>query len=84
MIKKPFMKKFSHSLWQTQSKALNQVMKKMIKPEVISNTPMESLEEACAYFKQVLQEHLDKKRDITLFAIAVVGGRLKVVEGLPK
>ena len=54
------MKKFSHSLWQTQSKALNQVMKKMIKPEVISNTPMESLEEACAYFKQVLQEHLDK------------------------
>ena len=24
------------------------------------------------------------KRDITLFAIAVVGGRLKVVEGLPK
>ena len=35
-------------------------MKKMIKPEVISNTPMESLEEACAYFKQVLQEHLDK------------------------
>ena len=56
----------------------------MIRPEVISSTPMESLEEACAYFKQVLQEHLDKKRDITLFAIAVVGGRLKVVEGLPK
>lgn len=56
----------------------------MIKPEVISNTTMESLEEACTYFKQVLQEHLDKKRDITLFAIAVVGGRLKVVEGLPK
>lgn len=55
----------------------------MIKPQVISNTPMESLEEACDYFKQVLQEHL-KKRDITLFAIAVVGGRLKVVEGLPK
>jgi hypothetical protein len=56
----------------------------MIKPEVISSTPMDTLEEACAYFKQVLQEHLDKKRDITLFAIAVVGGRLKVVEGLPK
>ena len=34
--------------------------------------------------KKVLQEHLDNKRDITLFAIAVVGGRLKVVEGLPK
>ena len=56
----------------------------MIKPEVISSTPMETLEEACTYFKQVLQEHLDKKRDITLFAIAVVGGRLKVVEGLPQ
>jgi hypothetical protein len=56
----------------------------MIKSEVISNTPMESLEEASSYFKQVLQEHLDIKRDITLFAIAVVGGRLKVVEGLPK
>ncbi|WPO69131.1 hypothetical protein SDC64_16905 (plasmid) [Acinetobacter haemolyticus] len=59
-------------------------MKKMIKPEVISNTPMESLEEAAAYFKKVLQEHLDNKRDVTLFAVAVVGGRLKVVEGLPK
>ncbi|EHU3103704.1 hypothetical protein AYA90_RS19200 [Acinetobacter baumannii] len=59
-------------------------MKKMIKPEVVSNTPMESLEEAAAYFKQVLQEHLDNKRDVTLFAVAVVGGRLKVVEGLPK
>ncbi|HGW3560916.1 TPA: hypothetical protein ACNIBZ_003790 [Acinetobacter baumannii] len=56
----------------------------MIKPEVISNTPMESLEEAAAYFKKVLQEHLDNKRDVTLFAVAVVGGRLKVVEGLPK
>ncbi|WP_171457396.1 hypothetical protein [Acinetobacter baumannii] len=56
----------------------------MIKPEVVSNTPMESLEEAAAYFKQVLQEHLDNKRDVTLFAVAVVGGRLKVVEGLPK
>ena len=56
----------------------------MINPEIISSTPMDTLEEACAYFKQVLQEHLDKKRDITLFAIAVVGGRLKVVEGLPK
>ena len=44
---------------------------------------MDSLEEASAYFKKVLQEHLDNKRDITLFAIAV-GGRLKVVEGLPK
>ena len=52
--------------------------------QVLSNTPMESLEEATAYFKQVLQEHLDNKRDITLFAIAVVGGRLKVVEGLPQ
>jgi hypothetical protein len=59
-------------------------MKKMIKPKVVSNTPMESLEEAAAYFKQVLQEHLDNKRDVTLFAVAVVGGRLKVVEGLPK
>lgn len=56
----------------------------MTKPEIISNTPMGSLEEACTYFKKVLQEHLDKKRDITLLAIAVVGGRLKVVEGLPK
>ena len=52
--------------------------------QVVSNTPMDSLEEACSYFRQVLQEHLDKKRDVTLFAIAVVGGRLKVVEGLPK
>ena len=49
-----------------------------------SITLMESLEEATAYFKQVLREHLDNKRDITLFAIAVVGGRLKVVEGLPQ
>lgn len=54
------------------------------KPRLISNEPMDSLEEAAAYFKQVLQEHLDNKRDITLFAIAVVGGRLKMVEGLPK
>ena len=46
---------------------------------ILSNTPMDSLEEATAYFKQVLQEHLENKRDITLFAIAVVGGRLKVV-----
>ena len=45
---------------------------------ILSNTPMDSLEEATAYFKQVLQEHLENKRDITLFAIAVVGGRLKV------
>ncbi|EJB8490038.1 hypothetical protein MW368_003861 [Acinetobacter baumannii] len=59
-------------------------MKKMTKPEVISNTPMESLEEASAYFRNVLQEHLDKKRDITLFAIAVVGGRLKLIEGIPE
>ena len=51
---------------------------------ILSNTPMDSLEEATAYFKQVLQEHLENKRDITLFAIAVVGGRLKVVEGLPQ
>ena len=65
-------------------KILNLEIWQMIKPEVISNTPMESLEEASSYFKRVLQEHLDKKRDITLFAIAVVGGRLKVVEGLPK
>lgn len=56
----------------------------MIKPQVISNTPMESLEEASAYFKKVLQEHLDKKRDITLFSISVVGGRLKLIEGIPK
>ena len=49
-----------------------------------SITPMESLEEAHSYFKKVLQEHLDNKRDITLFAIAVVNGRLKVVEGIPK
>lgn len=54
------------------------------KIEVLGGGPMESLEEAAAYFKKVLQEHLDNKRDITLFAIAVVGGRLKVVEGLPK
>ena len=51
---------------------------------ILSNTPMASLEEATSYFKQVLQEHLDKKRDITLFAIAVVDGRLKVIEGLPQ
>ncbi|MCE6009391.1 hypothetical protein [Acinetobacter soli] len=54
------------------------------KAQVISNTPMDSLEQASEYFRTVLQEHLDKKRDITLFAIAVVGGRLKVVEGIPK
>ena len=52
----------------------------MIGPQVISKGTMDSLEEASAYFKKVLQEHLDNKRDITLFAIAVVGGRLKVVE----
>ena len=45
--------------------------------QILSNTPMESLEEAHAYFKQVLKDHLDNKRDITLFAIAVVNGRLK-------
>ncbi|MDC4140573.1 hypothetical protein K3F58_01495 [Acinetobacter nosocomialis] len=56
----------------------------MNRAQVISDTPMDSLEEAAAYFKKVLQEHLDKKRDVTLFAIAVVGGRLKIVEGLPK
>ena len=52
--------------------------------QILSNTPMESLEEAHAYFKQVLKDHLDNKRDITVFAIAVVNGRLKVVEGIPK
>ena len=52
--------------------------------QIRSNTPMESLEEAHAYFKQVLKDHLDNKRDITLFAIVVVNGRLKVVEGIPK
>lgn len=52
--------------------------------QFISSTPMETLEEATSYFKQVLQQHLDKKRDITLFAIAVVDGRLKVIEGLPQ
>ena len=31
---------------------------------ILSNTPMDSLEEATAYFKQVLQEHLENKRDI--------------------
>ena len=56
----------------------------MTGPQVISKGTMDSLEEASAYFKKVLQEHLDNKRDITLFAVAVVGGRLKVVEGLPK
>jgi hypothetical protein len=56
----------------------------MIKPQLISNTPMETLEEATAYFKKVLEEHLEKKRSITLFAIAVVDGRLKVIEGLPQ
>ncbi len=56
----------------------------MINPQVLSKGTIDSLEEASAYFKKVLQEHLDNKRDITLFAIAVVGGRLKVVEGLPK
>jgi len=56
----------------------------MIKPQLISNPPMETLEEATAYFKKVLEEHLEKKRSITLFAIAVVDGRLKVIEGLPQ
>lgn len=56
----------------------------MNKAIVISNEPMDSIDEAADYFKKVLQEHLDNKRDVTLFAIAVVGGRLKVVEGLPK
>lgn len=45
---------------------------------------MDSIDQASNYFKKVLQDHLDNKRDITLFAIAVVDGRLKVVEGLPK
>jgi hypothetical protein len=31
------------------------------KPRIISNTSMESLDEACTYFRQVLQEHLDKR-----------------------
>lgn len=51
---------------------------------ILSNTPMESLEEATAYFKKLLEEHLEKKRSITLFAIFVVDGRLKVVEVLPQ
>ena len=34
----------------------------MIGPQVISKGTMDSLEEASAYFKQVLQEHLDNKR----------------------
>ena len=29
--------------------------------QILSNTPMESLEEAHAYFKQVLKDHLDNK-----------------------
>ena len=45
---------------------------------------MASLEEATAYFKKVLEEHLEKKRSITLFAIAVVDGRLKSRRGLPQ
>ena len=36
---------------------------------ILSNTPMASLEEATAYFKKVLEEHLEKKRSITLFAL---------------
>ena len=52
--------------------------------QVLSNTQMESLEEASAYFMKVLQQHLNNERSITLFAIAVVDGRLKVVEGLPQ
>ena len=49
---------------------------------ILSNTPMASLEEATAYFKKVLEEHLEKKRSITLFAIAVVDGRLKNRRGI--
>ena len=49
---------------------------------ILSNTPMASLEEATAYFKKVLEEHLEKKRSITLFAIAVVDGRLKSRRGI--
>lgn len=59
-------------------------MKKMINPQIISNETMASLEEAASYFKQLLKDHLDKKRDVTLLAVAVVNGRLKIVEGIPK
>ena len=44
---------------------------------------METLEEATAYFKS-FRRTFRKKRSITLFAIAVVDGRLKVIEGLPQ
>lgn len=54
------------------------------KPRIISNTSMESLDEACTYFRQVLQEHLDKKRQIKFFTIAMVDGRLKLIEGIPE
>ncbi|MFX3864287.1 hypothetical protein ACJBSW_11325 [Streptococcus suis] len=54
------------------------------KPRIISNTSMESLDEACTYFRQVLQEHLVKKRQITFFTIAMVDGRLKLIEGIPE
>ena len=37
--------------------------------QVISKGTMDSLEEASAYFKKVLQEHLDNKRDITLLRL---------------
>lgn len=56
----------------------------MINPEIISRGKMDSLDEASTYFKKLLQDHLDKKRDLTLLAISVVNGRLKIVEGIPK
>ena len=51
--------------------------------EVTSNKPMASLDEAASYFKSVAGA-FRQKRDITLFAIAVVEGRLKVIEGFPR
>ena len=55
MNKKPYEEIQSLTLADT-IKSVESGDEKMIKPEVISNTPMESLEEACSYFKQVLQE----------------------------
>ena len=52
--------------------------------EVTANKPMASLDEAASYFKKGVPEHLDKNREITVVAIAVVEGRLKVIEGFPR
>ena len=55
----------------------------MIKPQLISNTLWKRLKKLQLISKS-FRRTFRKKRSITLFAIAVVDGRLKVIEGLPQ